>query len=205
MVAGPLFVAASVVQGLTRPGFDLRRHAISTLSLGDLGWIQVSNFLVTGLLVLACAVGIRRVLHPGRAGTWGPLLFGGYGAGLVAAGIFHPDPALGFPLGTPDSMPATMSWHAGLHTLAFLVAVASLMAAAFVFARRFSVLGQRGWAAYCAVTGVAPVLLIALSTALGGSGLPLLGVAVVASAFVAALPARLVATETSARARARGR
>jgi hypothetical protein len=46
------------------------------LSLGDLGWIQIANFVVTGALFVACAVGLRRVLHPGRAGTWGPRLVG---------------------------------------------------------------------------------------------------------------------------------
>jgi|SRR5947209_1344960 len=69
VVAGPLFMGVSLVQAFTRPGFDLRRHAISMLSLGDMGWIQTSNFVATGLLVLALAAGVRRALHPGRAGT----------------------------------------------------------------------------------------------------------------------------------------
>src|SRR2546423_12738794 len=83
VVAGPLFMGVSLVQAFARPGFDLRRHAISMLSLGDLGWIQTSNFVATGLLVLALAAGVRRALHPGRAGTWGPLLLGAYGVRLL--------------------------------------------------------------------------------------------------------------------------
>ena len=190
IVAGPLFIVVSLVQVLTRQGFDLPRQPISMLSLGDLGWIQIANFEVTGLLVLACAVGMRRA----RTGTWGSLLFGGYGVGLVAAGIFHPDPSLGFPPGAPAGMP-TMSWHAALHTVAFNVAFLSLIAACFVFARRFSAIGQRGWAAYCAATGAVPVLLIALSAAQGGSGVPLFVMGVITSAWLAAVPARLLATE----------
>jgi len=92
-VAGPLFTGVALIQILTRSGFDIRRHAISMLSLGDLGWLQRSNFVVSGLLAIACAVGMRRVLHPGRAGTWGPLLVGTYGLGLAAAGVFTTDPA----------------------------------------------------------------------------------------------------------------
>src|SRR5947207_11878704 len=65
VVAGPLFIVVAFAQAFTRPGFDLRRHAISMLSLGDLGWIQVANFVLTGLLVVALAVGMRRALHPG--------------------------------------------------------------------------------------------------------------------------------------------
>ena len=37
VVAGPLFIVAAGIQVLTRPGFDLRHHAVSLLSNGDLG------------------------------------------------------------------------------------------------------------------------------------------------------------------------
>src|SRR5947207_141810 len=73
-VAAPLWFGVVVVQMLTRPGFDLRRHAISVLDLGDLGWVQVTNFVVAGLLMVACAAGLRRALRSGPAATWGPLL-----------------------------------------------------------------------------------------------------------------------------------
>src|SRR5262249_14340506 len=61
VVAGPLYLAVVLLQALTRTGFDLKRHPLSSLSLGHLGWIQIVNFVVTGLLVLACAAGMRRV------------------------------------------------------------------------------------------------------------------------------------------------
>jgi uncharacterized protein DUF998 len=48
LVAGPLFVATAILQMLTRDGFDLRRHPISLLSVGEHGWIQVTNFIVAG-------------------------------------------------------------------------------------------------------------------------------------------------------------
>src|SRR5690242_1460916 len=98
-VSAPFFYLVAVGQILTRPGFDIRRHAISTLSLGDLGWIQITNFAVTGVLAIACAIGIRQALRGSRAGTWGPILIGLYGAGLITGAIFPPDPGLGFPPG----------------------------------------------------------------------------------------------------------
>ena len=67
VVAGPLYVGVSLAQALTRPGFDLTRHPWSALANGDLGWIQVTNLIVTGVLVIAFAVGLRRVLTEGRA------------------------------------------------------------------------------------------------------------------------------------------
>jgi hypothetical membrane protein len=193
VAAGPLFIVSSGAQALTRPGFDLRRHAISMLTLGDQGWMQRATFIVTGLLVLACAVGIRRTLRGGRAGTWGPLLFGGYGVGLVVAGLFTPDPALGFPAGAPAGMAPAMSGHAILHTIAFFVAFISLVAATFVFARRFAGLRDRRWLACCLATGVVPFPLIALSLALGGNGVVLFAMGAITSAWVTALPVRLTA------------
>jgi hypothetical membrane protein len=92
---GPVFVTTVAAQALLRDGFDLRRHPISLLSLGALGWIQVTAFVVAGLLSLAFAMGLRQVLHPGPAGTWAPALVGIFGLGLVVGGVFRPDPALG--------------------------------------------------------------------------------------------------------------
>jgi hypothetical protein len=65
-VAGPLFLTVGLIQALTRDGFDLSRHPLSLLSLGDLGWIQIANFIVTGALYVACALGARFVARLGR-------------------------------------------------------------------------------------------------------------------------------------------
>ena len=59
-----------------------------------------------------------------------------------------------------------MSWHGGLHFLFATVSFVSLIAAAFVLARRFSAVGDRRFATYSAVSAVvflvAWVALIAL-------------------------------------------
>ena len=57
VVAGPIYVLVSLVQALIRDGFDLTRHAWSLLSNGDLGWIQITNLVVTGLMTVAVASG----------------------------------------------------------------------------------------------------------------------------------------------------
>jgi hypothetical membrane protein len=161
VVAGPLFVAVALLQALSRDGFDLGRHPLSLLSLGQLGWIQIANFVVAGLLVVAAAVGMRRVLHPGRGGTWGPLLVGAYGVGLIGGGVFLADAGAGFPPGAPAGAPEQLSWHGILHDLAHVLAFLALTTACFVLARRFAALGQRGWATYCVATGVALLGLMA--------------------------------------------
>jgi hypothetical protein len=154
IVAGPLWVAVVILQVIIRPGFDISRHAVSVLSLGDLGWIQVTSFIVSGALVIAGAVGMRQALHPGRAGTWGPILIGLYGLGLIAAGIFRPDAMNGFPPGTAD-IPGQMSGHGLLHFVSAAVGFISLIVAAgVVFARRFAGLKERAWVTLSIATGV---------------------------------------------------
>jgi hypothetical protein len=152
IVAGPIYVVVGVIEMLTRTGFDLRRHSLSLLSNGDLGWVNMTLFVATGVLLLAGAIGIRRALRGGRAGLWAPLLLGVYGLGLIGAGLFTADPAFGFPPGTPADANA-VSWHGLLHFVCGGLGFIALIAACFVFARRFAALGQRGWAWYSVVTG----------------------------------------------------
>lgn len=151
MLAGPIYVVLGVVQVLAREGFDVRRHALSLLANGAWGWVQTANFLLAGILVLAGALGVRRALRGERAGTWGPVLLGLYGVGLLGAGVFPADPGAGFPPGTPD--PEGMS-RAGLLHFAFGgIGFYALIAACFVFARRFAGEARRGMTALSIVTG----------------------------------------------------
>lgn len=189
MVAGPTFVLVAGVQVLTRDGFDLRRHAISMLSLGGPGWIQITNFVLTGLLTVACAVGMRRALRGGRAGTWGPLLVGGYGVGFVSAGFFTPDPGVGFPPGAPAGMPA-MTWHSLVHAISGTGAFVCLIVAAFLFARRYATSGRRAWAAYYAMTGLVTIPLV-IWPGTAGAGIRLAIAAVLAWTLIVTTAARL--------------
>ena len=154
VLAGPLYVAVVLAQALLRPGFDLAHDDASLLANGTLGWIQRANFAVTGVMVIACAIGIRRALDGGRAATWAPRLLGLYGAGLIGAGLFAADPMNGFPHGTPAGRPAAVSLAGTLHVAAAGIGFLGLIAATFVLARRFAALGERGWAAGSALTGI---------------------------------------------------
>jgi len=159
IIAGPLFVVASLAQAVTRTGFDLGRHPISLLSLGSLGWVQVANFAVSGVLYVAGAVGLRMALRPGRGSTWAPRLVALTGVGLIVAGVFTTDAGAGFPPGSPAGAPA-MSWHGVLHEVGFALSFVGAIGACGVFARRYAALGRRGWAV-AAVATVVAVLVIA--------------------------------------------
>ena len=159
IIAGPLFVAASLAQAFTRTGFDLGRHPISLLSLGSLGWLQIANFVVSGVLYVAGAVGLRKALRPGRGSMWAPRLVAITGVGLIVAGVFTTDAGAGFPPGAPAGAP-TMSWHGVLHEVGFGLSFVGAIAACGVFARRYAALGRRGWAV-AAIATVVTVLVIA--------------------------------------------
>ena len=191
LVAGPLFTAVLLVQLAVREGFDITHHPLSLLALGDLGWVQVANFVAAGLLALGFAVGVRRVIRPGRAQTWGPRLLGVYGAGLVLAGVFTADPALGFPPGTPDRIPDTMTLHGTIHAIMPPVGFTALIAACLVFARRFREERATAWAAYSVVTAIVALLLVVPVPPDGASALLAAGI-VVGWVWVTALAARLL-------------
>jgi len=98
---------------------------------------------------------MRQVLHPGRAGTWGPLLVDALGVGLIAGGVFVTDAGAGFPPGAPPGAPEQLSWHGTAHGAGSVLSFVSLITACFIVARRFAPIGQRAWATYCLATGVA--------------------------------------------------
>ncbi|HEV2930616.1 MAG TPA: DUF998 domain-containing protein [Propionibacteriaceae bacterium] len=153
IVAGPLFVTVSLTQALTREGFDLTRHAWSVLANGDLGWIQILNFLITGGLLVGLAVGLRRAWTSGPGRTWAPRLLGVHGLGMVAAGWLTADPSLGFPVGTPLDYRA-VSLHGIGHMVAAMIAFLAVFACSLVVARRFAAEGRRGWARASRIVGV---------------------------------------------------
>ena len=144
-VAGPFFLLLVLSKDYTVPAFNPRIHLLSQLSLGEWGWVQIANFVLAGVLNLLYAAGLWRRLHPGRGGTWGPLLIGAYGLGLLVVGIFRTDPANGFPPGVVTQS----TWHGAIHALGGLFIFVVMAAALVVFARK-----EREWAFYCLISAV---------------------------------------------------
>jgi hypothetical membrane protein len=183
-VAGPFYVAVSLAQALTRDGFDLSRHPWSVLENGPWGWIQSANFVLTGAMVIAFALGLRRAL----GGGWAPRLLAFYGATLAGAGVFTADPVDGFPAGSTGG---TISWHGTLHFMVGGLGFLAMIAACLVLARRL----PAGWALFSRVTGIAFLVAFAgITTGSPAATLPFVAGVVLSFGWLAGLAVRLYKT-----------
>ncbi len=140
IIAGPLFVITFLIEGATRVNYDPLRQAVSSLALGEFGWMQVANFIITGLLVLAFAIGLRQL--PGSLSSGGVWLIGLVGIGLIGAGLFSPGP---------------------LHELFSSFVFLGLASSCFVFGYRFARSGKRGWAFYSFLSAIAMLTFLVLA------------------------------------------
>jgi hypothetical membrane protein len=132
VIAGPFYLLASIIDGATRSGFSFTRDSWSVLSLGPRGWIHVTVFILTGLMVIAAAIAFRRHLEKsdGRL-AWSFLGF--YGLMLIVAGISRPDPTGG-----------AFSLHGVVHLAAGGLGFVAFAVQALVLARRFFRRSQPG-------------------------------------------------------------
>ncbi|MBA3677281.1 MAG: DUF998 domain-containing protein [Sphingosinicella sp.] len=163
LVAALLFNSLVLAQAVIRPEYDLVRMPLSLLALGHGGWVQTLNFVITGFLIMAAAIGVRATRSPGTGNLAGPVLLAFYGAGMAVAGFFPADPINGFPVGA-HATPA-LTANAQLHGFGFMVAHLAVIIASLVFAFRFWRLSRKGWAAYCVITALGVPLLIVLGFA----------------------------------------
>jgi hypothetical membrane protein len=156
VVVGPFYLLLGVAQGLLRPGFSFARHPLSVLANGDYGWVQTTNFALSGLMVIAAAIGIARVVGRGaRATSW---TLAAFGAGVALAAIFRADALEGFPVGTPLGPPTSISTmgltHFLVSALAFTCFGVSALLAAPMLARR----GERAMSRLSLASGLVMLL-----------------------------------------------
>jgi len=165
VLVGPFYLIVGVVQGLLRPGFSFARHPLSVLANGNYGWVQTANFALSGLMTIAAAVGVARVVGKGaRATSW---TLGVYGAGVALAAIFRADPADGFPVGTPLGAPSTITTMGLLHVAISALAFTCFGVSALLATRMFSRREERAMSRLSLVSGL--VMLIGFY---GGFALP---------------------------------
>jgi hypothetical protein len=160
-LAGPLFTIAWFVEGRIHPDYDAMRHAISSLAVGKYGEAQVANFLFTGILTLALAIGLQSAMA--GVSIWAVILMGIFGIGFLGAGLFITDPLNGYPPGTAP-LPVPPSLSGSLH-LFFSALAFGLPAACFVLTPYFAKQGKDKWALYSKITALAFIITYAVALA----------------------------------------
>lgn len=166
IVCGPMYVAATMAQALTRDGFDLLQHRFTLLTTGELGWIHQANMVLAGALTVLFAIGVGRTIRNGWGAVWAPRLLALFGLAYIVGGVLTADAIAGFPPGTPPEMVHT--------TLPALVQNASrsvsslfLVASSIAIAAWFAAEGRRGAGVF--YVAAIPIVFAALIAA----GLPL--------------------------------
>lgn len=134
---GVLFILLFLVNDVVKPDYDPVRDAVSEAAIGRGGWLQITNFVVSGLLIAASSLALSRTVS-----RWTGRFVFLVGAGLTLAGVFAPDPV-------PTDV---ATWHGMVHNTVGTVSSVALVVACFVSA------GWRPttrWRRYCIAVGIA--------------------------------------------------
>ena len=127
MIGPVLFVSIFAIEGRLRMGYDSLAMYVSELSLGPHGWVQILNFIVFGLLLLAFAQGVAAGFpEVSRAAS---ALLTIIAFGYLLSGPFVMDPA-----GTPRNL---LSIHGTVHGILGGVVFSLMPVTCFVCLRGF--------------------------------------------------------------------
>jgi hypothetical protein len=110
LAGGALSFVLTELQGAFREGFDSWHQAVSALSLGPGGWLQMINLIAFGVVILTTVGPWRQVLAGARGATAYPVLTALVGACVTVYGVWSIRPS-GF-AGTFEraAMLAPMVW-----------------------------------------------------------------------------------------------
>jgi hypothetical membrane protein len=129
-MVGPIFfVTVFTLEGWLRPGYHTLSMYVSDLSIGKSGWIQITNFIISGILIFIFSLGVAHEFQSGKASKAGPILLSIIGICLIASGPFITDPTVIF---TNQS-----SWHGILHGLFGAIVFSLAPISCLIFYRRF--------------------------------------------------------------------
>ena len=151
-----------LIDGFTRARYDPLRHPISSLAIGQRGWIQVLNFIMVGLSVVAFAFGLAYTRRDRKALLAAALCLAAAGVGLIGAGVFVTDAVFGYPSEAPLAL-EQFSDRGRLHSAFSRWFFRGIPLAAFIFCYEFARQGKQRWAVYSAASGLGMIAVIILS------------------------------------------
>lgn len=153
VLVGPFYLLIGVAHGLVRDGFSFARHPLSVLANGPGGWVQTANFVLSGLMVIAAAVGFWRVPTPRLRAS--PVFLALFGLSMIVASVLRADPMDGFPAGTLLGPPTTISPMGMGHFIAGTVGFVCMALSCLCSAPAMSRIGNRTLAIGGMLSGLA--------------------------------------------------
>src|SRR5215472_8180122 len=140
MFGSLLFLAVFVAEDVFSPDFDWLSTAVSEHSRTPHGWIQITAFIVVGLLFVIFSGGITEELRDVPGSRTGPLMVGIIGICLILSGPFVTDPG-GVVMGSSGA-----TWHGVVHGIVGAIAFTLMPLSGFVFYRRLR--SQPAWSSF---------------------------------------------------------
>jgi hypothetical protein len=162
VIGPPIFMLAFWIEGLARPGYDAWRHPVSSLAIGDAGWIQDLSFIVAGLSILALAIGLAIARSGSKVMLAAAICLAGAAIGLAGAGVFRTDAVFGYPPDAPLAL-EQFTDRGRLHDAFSRWVFRGIPLASFLCAFEFGRHGQRRWALYSAASGLGMIVLVILA------------------------------------------
>lgn len=157
MSAPLLMLVLWTIASLLRPGYDQLNQYGSELGTGPNAFIMNTNFVVTGLLIVAFAIGLLKNIDGGRWVLIGSILLGLFGVGEAVGGFFLCDP--GCPV-------AAQSFSQLAHNADAVIAfVAIALAPLLVSLGLKSHLRWQGYRSYSLATGIIAIVLFLVFSA----------------------------------------
>lgn len=129
ILAPAIFVSVFTIEGTVRSGYNPLKMYISALSLGPRGWVQISNFIVLGLLLFIFTLGLSQEFQTRKASRGGIITL--Y---IISVLFFISGPFVMDPTETPTDQ---MSVHGLIHGLSGGIVFLLMPIIILIFLRRF--------------------------------------------------------------------
>ncbi|MEJ7677744.1 MAG: DUF998 domain-containing protein [Segetibacter sp.] len=157
IIAGPIFLLLVIVEGHIRDDYNALRYPLSSLSFGEHAWMQIANFILTGMLLVFFSRGWQGLNNTKKKKSKISILICLAGVGLIGAGVFVTYPLFGYPENKPLLI-LQYTWHGNLHDAFSMLVFICLPWACFVFAGLCKEKDQKSCQLYSLFTGITMIV-----------------------------------------------